>query len=143
MAVRLLSLLLPIATQLAAAFPTSIAPLRVPNVPSHKLIDNRYVVVLKDSTPVDAFHSHINLVEVAAQTNPLWGENGFKHVWDGAFQTLKGYSGHFSEGVLDMIRSRPEVEYVEQVQMAELAGVQSDSTWVCVVDIKNLLPPSR
>lgn len=116
----------------ASPAPPSLAPLHIPSAPVHDIIPDRYIVVLKDSTPAEVFGAHVNLVEVAAQVSPLWGENrnGLRHVWDGELGSLKGYSGLFSEDVLEIIRRRPEVEYVEQTRILRLAGTQTEATWV-------------
>lgn len=132
MASRLAYLLLPLLARFVCASPASgIAPLHIPNVAPGALIENRYTIVLKDETNSDAFDAHVNFVDVASQNRPLWGENGFIHVWNG--DLLKGYSGRFSEDVIDMIRLRPEVKYVEQSQIVTVAASQSQSTWVCYV----------
>lgn len=133
MASKLVFLLLPILSNLVAASPTfGIAPLYIPNASPDALVENRYTVVLNDETPSATFNAHVNFVDVASQTRPLWGENGFIHVWDGGL--LKGYSGHFSQDVVDMIRRRPEVKYVEQSQIVSIAETQSQSTWVCFAE---------
>lgn len=138
MAARLAYLLLPLLASVAGASPApGIAPLYIPHVVPDSLIENRYTIVLKDETPSDTFNAHVNFVDVASQTRPLWGENGLIHVWDGA-GLLKGYSGHFSQDVLDMIRLRPEVKYVEQSQIVTITETQSDSTWVRIISVEKV-----
>lgn len=130
MASRFVYLLLPVLAKLAVASPAlGVAPLHIPN--SDSLVNNQYIVVLKDETPADTFDAHVNFVDFASQTTPLWGENGLNHVWDGSL--LKGYSGRFSEDVLDMIRRRPEVDFVEQSQIVSVAETQNPSTWVRIL----------
>lgn len=57
-------------------------------------------------------------------------EGGIGHVYDSI--VARGYAGRFSEGVIDMIRRRPEVKYVEQDQIVRLQSVQMDPPWVRV-----------
>lgn len=138
MASRLAYLLLPLLAGLVgASVVPGIAPLHIPNVAPGSLIQNQYTIILKDETPSNAFDAHVNFVDVASQSLPLWGENGFIHVWNGGL--LKGYSGRFSEDVIDMIRLRPEVKYVEQSQVVYIAETQSQSTWVCFVPNESIL----
>lgn len=127
MASKLIYLLFPALARLVVASPSlGVAPLHVPD--SDALVDNQYIVVLKDETPADAFNAHVNFVDFASQSSPLWGESGLNHVWDGGL--LKGYSGRFSEDVLDMIRRRPEVDFVEQSQIVRVSEKQEPSPWV-------------
>ncbi|KAK6500639.1 serine protease [Arthrobotrys conoides] len=102
----------------------------------HEIPDS-YIVVFKkgvDSESVDAHHSWIQKTHASSLKKrsqvPLGGKpsssflntvvddvetivGGFKHSFDiaGAF---KGYSGSFDEDTLDLIRSHPDVEYVEK-----------------------------
>ena len=126
------SLVFPILATLVGATPTGgVAPLHVPvDATADDLIPDQYTIILKDDTPADAFRAHVSTVEAAALSSPLWGddENGLRHVWDG--ELVKGYSGRFSGDVLDMIRRRPEVDFVEQSQIVRVAEVQEKATWV-------------
>ncbi|RVD82442.1 uncharacterized protein DFL_006869 [Arthrobotrys flagrans] len=102
----------------------------------HEIPDS-YIVVFKkgvDSEAVDAHQSWIQKTHASSLKKrsqvPLGGKpsssflntvvddvetvvGGFKHSFDiaGAF---KGYSGSFDEDTLDLIRSHPDVEYVEK-----------------------------
>jgi len=98
-------------------------------------IPNSYIVVFKkgvNSNAADAHHTwiqeaHASSLKKRSQTplgkpstnflNTVIDEvetlTGFKHSFDiaGAF---KGYAGSFDESTLDLIRSHPDVEYVEK-----------------------------
>ena len=45
-------------------------------------------------------------------------ESKVRHVYD--VDGLRGYSGHFAPGLVDDIRQRPEVAYVERDQMMQV-----------------------
>jgi cerevisin len=104
----------------------------------HEIPDS-YIVVFKkglDSEKVDAHHTWIQSAHASSHKKrsqiPLGGKPsgsflhtvlddakdllGFKHSFDipGA---LKGYSGSFDEATLDLIRSHPDVDYVEKDSM--------------------------
>ncbi|KAK6345378.1 serine protease [Orbilia javanica] len=101
----------------------------------HEIPDS-YIVVFKkgvDSESVDAHHSWIQKTHASSLKKrsqvPLGGKpsssflnivddaetvvDGLKHTFDiaGGF---KGYSGSFNQDTLDLIRSHPDVEYVEK-----------------------------
>lgn len=110
-----------------------VAPLHVPSAPAHDLINNSYIVVFKDDVPPTVFASHLNFLQHAGQAHPLQDtENGINvaHVYDSS--VAHGYAGTFSQDVLEMIRKRPEVDYVEQDQLAHAADVQANAPWVRV-----------
>lgn len=98
----------------------------------HEIPDS-YIVVFKKGVNVDAHHNWIQQTHASSLKKrsqiPLGGKpsgsflntvidevdtlTGFKHSFDiaGGF---KGYSGSFDESTLDLIRSHPDVEYVEK-----------------------------
>ncbi|KAF3167545.1 serine protease [Orbilia oligospora] len=102
----------------------------------HEIPDS-YIVVFKkgvDTESVDAHHSWIQKTHASSLKKrsqvPLGGKpsssflntivddvdtvvDGFKHSFDIA-GTFKGYSGSFDQDTLDLIRSHPDVEYVEK-----------------------------
>lgn len=108
----------------------SVAPLHVPRVQSHELLNNSYIVMFKDNVPFNAFDAHFNFLNDAHSQDPLEGEeSGLKHVWD---SHVKGYAGHFTKDVIDMIRRQPEVAYVEHDQMVYALDLdtQKNAPWV-------------
>ncbi|KAK6360455.1 serine protease [Orbilia blumenaviensis] len=121
----------------------------------HEIPDS-YIVVFKkgvDSEAVDAHHTWIQQTHTAALKkrsqiplnrkpsssflNTVVDEvetlTGFKHSFDIA-GTFKGYSGSFDEGTLDLIRSHPDVEYVEKdskvwTNKDDTPAVEKGSPW--------------
>lgn len=110
----------------------AIAPFYVPPIPSHDLFNNSYIVMLKDDIPTSAFSSHRRFLDLANEANPLQEEGsgvGISQVFDSI--VAKGYSGKFSEDVIELIRRRPEVKYVEQNQAVRPDSIQMNAPWVC------------
>ena len=107
----------------------SLAPLHVASVPAHNLINDSYIVMFKDGFHPTALDSHFNLLDNAFVQNPLESvESGIKHVWFNSH--VKGYAGTFSREVVDMIRRRPEVDYVEHDQVVHTLETQKSAPWV-------------
>ena len=119
----------------ALAFPTTesgyFAPLHVSSVPAHDLLNDTYIVSFRKDIQPSTFTSHLNFVKSASLVSPLHGtEEGLDitHVYNS--EITKGYAAKFSQDVLDMIRRRPEVEFVERDQMYYAADVQKNPPWV-------------
>lgn len=130
-------LILPLEASLA--FPvqhgSSIAPLHIPIVEGHNLLNNSYIVMFKDDIPSSVFATHLSFIEIAKAANPLLADgtennSGLEHVYDST--VAKGYAGRFSSDVLEMIRRRPEVKFVEQDVKVYANDVQNGSPWVCL-----------
>lgn len=116
----------------------TLAPLYVPRTtaPQDRLNDS-YIVIFHSSVPPTAFESHLTFVAHAHAVHPLLGEDGgggdgggIAHVYDSV--VTKGYAGRFSRDVLEMVRRRPEVKYVEQDQVVrpDAVDVQQNPPWV-------------
>ena len=120
----------------ALAYPTTesgyFAPLHVSSVPAHDLLNDTYIVSFRKDIHPSAFASHLSFLKSAGQASPLHGSDDgmdIAHVYNS--EITKGYAAKFSQDVLDMIRRRPEVAYVEQDQAAYLADMQQEPPWVC------------
>lgn len=132
---------------LAFAIPPSghIAPLHVPTAAPHDLINNSYIVMFKEDVQPSAFAAHMNFLKHVNAVHPLVSEDdnegsavGF--VYDSF--VAKGYSGRLSQDALEMIRYRPEVDYVEQDQYMYGDAIQRNSPWVrLVIKITQRLTP--
>lgn len=119
------------------AFPIDdVAPYYVPDAPAQDLVNNSYIVMFKDDIPVTAFAAHMSFLEYANAAHPLhdsevseYGEVGaaVEQVYN---TVVKGYAGRFSGDVLDMIRRRPEVKYVEHDRNLYVSTVQRNAPWV-------------
>ena len=102
----------------------------------HGSINNSYIVVLKDDVSPSLMENHLNFLQSAHQSDSLLGSDvasGLRHVYD---THIKGYAGEFTDGVLDQIRSMPEVDFVERDQVVHTMEVQPVDTqkgapWVC------------
>ena len=88
--------------------------------------------MFKEDIRSDVFAAHMSFFEFSNAMHPL-GErdenSAIKHVYNSV--VAKGYAGKFSQATLEMIRQRPEVEYVEQDQEMYGDAIQNNSPWVC------------
>ena len=127
------------AVALTHASPLSLAPFYVPEAPAHDLLNSTYIVMFRDDIPADAFQAHLSFLQFANDVHPLqpsgiseldedYVDSPIEHIYDS--DIARGYAGRFSESVLEMIRNRPEVEYVEQDRRIYGNGMQSDPPWV-------------
>lgn len=111
-----------------------IAPLHVPDVETRHLLNDSYIVMFKDDIPPSVFAMHLSFVGFAVAAHPLLAsdirdvDSGLEHVYDSV--VAKGYAGRFSPGVLEMIRGRPEVKFVEQDVRTCANDVQNGAPWV-------------
>lgn len=115
---------------------TSFAPFHVPD--NANVIPNKYIVVLKPSTPLDVLTAHAQFIHASAEQSFLARPEGFGNVssvdsrvgLNHLYTTvLKGYSGHFDDETLGLIRTAPEVEYVEPDQTVWASKVQTGAPW--------------
>ena len=112
----------------------NIAPLNVPQVAPHDLLNDSYIVMLKEGVQPSLFASHMNFLQYANQENPLLGdESGLNHVFDS--HVAKGYTGKFSKEVIEMIRRQPEVDYVEHDQIVYALETQKGAPWVRLMSV--------
>jgi len=86
-------------------------------------IDNSYIVLLKGDLPTDVKDNHMNFLLSALADNPFVGDDlaGINHVYDGH---ITGYSGRFTERLIEQIKGMPEVKFVEKDQIVQLQEVQ-------------------
>jgi cerevisin len=75
--------------------------------------------------------NHLNFLTMVHESDKLQLEDGLesgiRHVYDGH---IKGYSGMFTDGVVERIRELPEVDYVERDQIVHTTEVQKSAPWV-------------
>lgn len=117
---------------------SSPAPLYIPDAPAQDLISDSYIVILNDDVLPSDFSSHLSFIEYASQIypSPKANDNGgsaLSHIYDS--EIAKGYSGTFSASVVDMIRRRPEVKYVEQESYMYPQVLQEPATWVGIISL--------
>jgi cerevisin len=99
----------------------------------HGSINNSYLVMLKNDVPSSVMQNHFNFLTVAHESDPLQldggVQSGIRHVYNGH---IKGYSGMFTDGVVERIRGMPEVDYVERDQIVRTTSVatQRSAPWV-------------
>ena len=99
----------------------------------HGTINNSYIVMLKDDVPQAIMQNHFNFLTMAHESDKLQLEDGvasgIRHVYDGH---IKGYSGMFTDGVVERIREMPEVDYIERDQIVHTTEVdtQKSAPWV-------------
>lgn len=117
----------------ASTFPYVRKPPTAAFAPIHSAPDpipDNYIVVLKPETSLDALNDHTTLIHStalrvnAALTNTT--TVGVKRVYT---ETLKGYSGHFDEQTLSLIRAAPEVDYVEHDSVVWASKRQISAPW--------------
>ncbi len=114
----------------------SFAPLHAPDTPGSQIINNSYIVMFKEGTDPAAFGSHLTFLATAHEASPLQGfDSGLNHVYD---SHIKGYSGWFTPDVVDLIRSQPEVDYVEHDQIVHTyddTKTQKLAPWVILFSL--------
>jgi len=85
-------------------------------------IDNRYIVVFKKDIPEELIANHhnhlINLLDTTSQ---------IIHVYE--MEKIKGYAGYLTKEAVESIRSRPEVDFVEQDQIVYAYDTQKNAPW--------------
>jgi subtilisin family serine protease len=79
-----------------------------------KKIDGSYIVVLKDGVSARA------VMAVAGIQNPTWEYSP---------ETLNGFTAGLNGGQLNALRRNPNVDYVEEEQVVQVAATQSNATW--------------
>lgn len=109
-----------------------------------KEISDSYIVVFKkhvDSASAAAhhawvqdFHLQTQRTELRKRSSSSFGSEmftGLKHTFNIA-ESLAGYSGHFSEDVIEEIRKHPDVEYIEkdsEVHTMDDPTVEKNAPW--------------
>jgi len=94
------------------------------------VIDDHYIVVLKDTASVSHVEDHLNwLTTLAAGSS---AENRIKHTYN--LPDLQGYAGKFEPEVLDLIRGSEHVAYVERDQVVRLFNPIPDYNFDEVLD---------
>ncbi|GLB37826.1 putative peptidase S8 family protein [Lyophyllum shimeji] len=94
--------------------PLTLAPLVVSDHP-HGTLNNSYIVVLKHDLPQSLKANHFNFLQMAHSEDPLSSDSGIQQVYDS--HIILGYAGRFSDGVVQRLRTMPEVAYIEQDQI--------------------------
>jgi len=104
----------------------SIAPLiEAPH--AHGFVNNSYIVTFKDNVAPHLVENHFNFLQQTHAADALTpGLSGIRNIYDGH---VKGYSGHFSERVINELRTMPEVELVERDQIVHTTDVQNLAPW--------------
>jgi len=101
-----------------------------------QVIPDQYIVVLKDKLDKNTVDYHHNCVHSAINDEKqnitkrgLSDEfvSGVRHVY--YFDGFKGYSGRFSNDVLNIIRNSDEVAYVEKDQVVYANELQRNAPW--------------
>jgi cerevisin len=95
----------------------------------HGTVNDSYIIMLKDDLAPSLKENHFNFLQMAHQADPLLVDGGVRHV----YSHVSGYAGRFTEGVIDQIRSMPEVDYVEKDQIVRTTDVQKGAPWVGVM----------
>jgi cerevisin len=98
-------------------------------------VPSSYIVVLKNGIDATSFLAHQQLISAAQMSATAFhsldqGEgHGIRHVYDLA-NALQGYSGKFTDDVLEFIRAQPEVEYVEKDSIVKTQELPHDGRMV-------------
>ena len=113
-----------------------LAPLKGPIDKGEKemVIQGQYIVRLKAMPVGEECNSEMECAQQAVQNHEIWltgllktegstSSDDVKHYYSGP--RFQGYSGKFSERILDKIRERADVEYVEKDQMMHVTNVRS------------------
>jgi len=103
---------------------------------SAQVIPDSYIVVFKkhvDEAKVKYHHScihdYVSEEKRSLSKRGLLGDflSGIKHTFD--FNSFQGYSGRFSEEILDKIRRSDEVAYIEKDQVVYATELQRNAPW--------------
>ncbi|KAG0292579.1 serine protease, partial [Dissophora globulifera] len=98
------------------------------------VIPDSYIVVFKSGVRAQEHSAWVRDLQRESAAIGNWEDNssdemlsGVKHVYDmGPFQ---GLAGRFSPDVLDMIRSNPDVDYIERDQVVYASETQKNAPW--------------
>lgn len=96
----------------------------------HGTINDSYIVMFKPGLSTPLKDNHFNFLQTAHASDPLVSidglASGIRHVYD----HIDGYSGYFTQGVLEQIRTMPEIEYIERDQIVKIVDTQKGAPWV-------------
>lgn len=105
------------------------APLYIPPAPAHDLINNSYIVMFRDDVLPSVFTQHMNFLELAKEAKGVSvSDVQLEHMYNS--EIAKGYAALLTPEILELIRGRPEVKYVEQVQVMYADDMQNTPPWV-------------
>jgi cerevisin len=116
-------------------FAKILAPMRGPNNSEENegIIPGQYIVRLKAPIVGENCSNEVDCAQQAVQSHGIWltsmlemegsSSSDIKHYYSGP--KFQGYSGKFSERVLNKIRERNDVDYVEKDQMMHVANLRS------------------
>lgn len=105
-----------------AALPTT-TPHLAPLSSQGEIIPDKYIVVLKKGVEFGSIQAHLDVVQQAHSEGLLSSLDGITKIFQPTTHSqhgFYGYAGQFSQATLDLIRSSPEVEYVEHDQVVRL-----------------------
>lgn len=116
----------------------NIAPLYI--APDSELIDNSYIVILKDHLGPHEIQSHVSWIRSLSDCNnqrlskkisdyldPHTVVAGIEHVYNTPH--LKGYSGTFDDKTLEAIRQLNDVAFVERNSKVYANELQRNAPW--------------
>ena len=79
--------------------------------------------MLKPDVSSSVLQNHLKFLNAAHESDPLQLDGDFKsgihHVFD------RGYTGMFTDGVVDKTREMPEVDYVEKDQILQITPIDT------------------
>ncbi|KAL1920188.1 uncharacterized protein VTP21DRAFT_1334 [Calcarisporiella thermophila] len=107
------------------------APIITPN--GADVIENRYIVVLKDTATTGQIDKHHRRVRRALSREGdeleglLSAQGKVDHVFDS--DGFNGYAGHFSKQVIEKIRKDPVVDFIERDSKIRVLAVQKNAPW--------------
>ena len=122
--VRVVLLCIAVACTAALAFPTSwgaMAPLV--QAPGTKAVPDKYMVVLKEGLSADRLMAHS--ANVASFFRGSGDADPISHVYDMG-DAMRGYAGHFSPEGIALIRSHPDVAFVERDSIVDVTMLAQD-----------------
>ena len=122
--VRVGLLCISVACTAALAFPTSwgaMAPLV--QAPGTKAVPDKYMVVLKEGVSADRLMAHS--ANVASFFRGSGDADPISHVYDMG-DAMRGYAGHFSPEDIALIRSHPDVAFIERDSIVDVTMLAQD-----------------
>jgi cerevisin len=84
----------------------------------HGTVENSYIISFRNDITPGLKDNHLNFLQAQHAASPLAADEncGLKHVYS------FGYAGCFDDGVIEQIRSKPEVDFVERDQIVRISN---------------------
>ncbi|KAF9367802.1 hypothetical protein CPB97_005316, partial [Podila verticillata] len=97
------------------------------------IVPDSYIVVLKEGHTVSSFKPYFDVIRV--DLNELLGRTRILR----AYKSIQGFHATLSPAMYDKIKLAPQVEYIEEDKVSEIAAEQDNPPWgLCRISERNL-----